>query len=109
MSSQQGHEILLQTRLKLSILRAMLGEVTSNLRSVGFKIDGNEVKIYSYYDGIINDDTEEDVSCMESEVISDFWQSHSITWKCIGTNSKECLQDVMKKDSIEHLVYLRKE
>lgn len=74
--SRQGHrsnevmnqkDINLANRLKLSAQRALLGTITPNIRAVFAELMENNVQIYFYYDGIIQDDDE-----IALEVIADF-------------------------------------
>jgi hypothetical protein len=109
MSSQPVPNIAFPAHVKLSVLRAMLGEVTPNLRAVGFKVEDKTVKIFSYYDGPIDEDDKENVSCMETEVMSDFWPDYQIIWRCARRDYPERMADIAKGEGIEHFVYVRKE
>lgn len=51
-------DINLANRLKLSAQRALLGAITPNIRAVFAELMENDVQIYFYYDGIIQDDDE---------------------------------------------------
>jgi hypothetical protein len=57
---------------RLSIQRALLGEVSEELRAVVLSVKGNVVDINFYFDGSINEMDAESVSCVEAEVIADF-------------------------------------
>ncbi|WP_374448473.1 hypothetical protein [Providencia sp.] len=60
-------DINLANRLKLSAQRALLGAITPNIIAVFAELMENDVQIYFYYDGIIQDDDE-----IALEVIADF-------------------------------------
>lgn len=65
--------------LRLSIQRALLGEITPNIRSVIVNIvEKNKIKLFFFMDGEVTEDTEEEISCIETEVIADFEQSYTI-------------------------------
>lgn len=89
---------------KLSMQRALLGNVTSNIRAIIAELKLNDIQLFFYYDGKIQEDDEETASEIGTEVIADF--------------SEECNLDVNLSridypQPINHAnglcVYLRKE
>ncbi len=58
--------------LRLSIQRALLGAVTSNLRMVTAEGDDEEIRLYFYYHGEISEEVNELAEVAATEVISDF-------------------------------------
>jgi len=60
---------------KLSIQRALLGNVTSNMRAIIAVLSENDVSLFFYYDGEINEGDEEIVSEIEAELVADFNES----------------------------------
>ncbi|RTY52565.1 hypothetical protein EKL29_22720 [Pantoea sp. YU22] len=57
---------------KLSIQRALLGNVTNNMRAIMAELSENYIKLFFYYDGEVHEDDEEIVSEIEAEVMADF-------------------------------------
>ncbi|HCA58547.1 MAG TPA: hypothetical protein DEP46_11240 [Blastocatellia bacterium] len=58
--------------LKLSLHRALLGEVTENLIAVTARIDGLKILIRAYYDYQATESEAERISLVATEVIADF-------------------------------------
>jgi hypothetical protein len=59
-------------KIVLSVQRALLGEVTPNLRGVAADWNGTEIRVVCYYHGLISDDDREEMSCVHTEVATDF-------------------------------------
>ncbi|MDU6434742.1 MAG: polymorphic toxin type 50 domain-containing protein, partial [Pantoea sp.] len=57
---------------KLSIQRALLSNVTNNMRAIMAELSENYIKLFFYYDGEVHEDDEEIVSEIEAEVMADF-------------------------------------
>ncbi len=87
MSPRQNLNII--SSVQLSIMTALFGEITPNLRAVILNVIGNSIKIISYYDGIIDENLREDVSCMETEVMADFSEEYEIEWKAVRLDFPE--------------------
>ncbi len=64
---------------RLSIQRAMLGEVTSELRVAAFSVSGLSLDVRFYYDGEISEKDIESVSCVETEILADYPPEHTVT------------------------------
>ena len=62
----------LNNYFKLSIQRALLGNVTSNMRAIMAEVSENDIRLFFYYDGEVHENDEEIVSEIETEVIADF-------------------------------------
>lgn len=59
--------------VRLSVMRALWGEVFSQTRAVLCRQDAqNAFTIEFYVDGALNDELLESASCVESEVLADF-------------------------------------
>lgn len=58
--------------LKLSIQRALLGEITPNIRCVIVNIISKKIELFFFIDGKVTEDDEENISGIETEVIADF-------------------------------------
>ena len=55
----------------LSAQHALLGVVTSNLRSVSGSVDGNIVRIRYLIDGEVDEATREELACASTRIIAD--------------------------------------
>jgi len=94
----------LEVYLKLSLQRALLGNVTSNIRGVVALLDDNQIYLTFYYDGEISESDEEIASEIETEVIADFDDKYTIDTQVKRFDSPQRI----KLDK-GFLVYLRKE
>ncbi|MEX0424584.1 hypothetical protein KDV38_12730 [Providencia rettgeri] len=65
-------DINLANRLKLSAQRALLGAITPNIRTIFVELIDDDIQIYFYYDGVVQEDDEENASIVSSEIIADF-------------------------------------
>ncbi len=61
-----------QASLILSASRALWGEVSSAVRAVFIREEGNEVQLTFIMDGPISDEDYESISCAGSELSADF-------------------------------------
>ena len=64
--------------LRLSVQRALLGEVTANLIAVTAGIKGTKISIRSYFNADATAADLESMSCVGTEVIADFPDSYEI-------------------------------
>lgn len=78
---------------RLSIQRALLGEVSPQLRAVVFSIAEQELKIRFYFDGLISDINTESASCVETEVLADYEAEDTVVVQCIRLDSPESIDD----------------
>jgi len=78
---------------KLSVQRALLGRVTSNLRAVVFTIAVKDVQIRFYYDGIVGNFESETTSEAETEVMADYDCDWSIGATCLRMDAPELIND----------------
>lgn len=69
----------------LSVIRALLGAVTPNLRAVTLKIDQKElvVKVCFFYHGAISDEDFDTAHAALTEIISDFPDNYDLDDKVI--------------------------
>jgi len=72
-----------RTEVLLSLQRALLGEVTANLRAVTVRYDDNSIHFEAYFDGAPNDEEREGMSLVETEVMADFPSTHEVTHEVI--------------------------
>ncbi|MEE9336266.1 MAG: hypothetical protein V3U65_19425 [Granulosicoccaceae bacterium] len=68
---------------RLSIQRALLGEVLPHLRAVVFSIEAKAVDVRFYFDGVVGEDAEESASCVETEILADYDPEDTVTIHCI--------------------------
>jgi hypothetical protein len=87
----------------LSLQRALLGEVTPNLRAVTVNYDDTSIHFEAFFDGAISDDEREGMSLVETEVLADFPAVHKVTHEVIRMDAPA----MIPKDRI--WVYFRKE
>ena len=59
-------------KIVLSVQRALLGSITPNLRGVAVDWNDNEIRVFCYYHGAISEDDREEMSCVHTEVATDF-------------------------------------
>jgi hypothetical protein len=78
---------------KLSIQRALLGEVSPQLRAVVFSIEAQSVNIRFYFDGEISEEDKESVSCIETEILADYDPEDVVTANSIRIDSPDPIND----------------
>jgi len=88
----------LRVRLLLSLQRAMLGEVTPNIRAVTCRI------LRWIIDGPVSEKLRDDLSVIGTEVVSDF-SSHRISEEFVRRDAPADIKTLYLDD----LAYLRKE
>lgn len=94
----------LNNYFKLSIQRALLGNVTTNMRAITAGLNEFDISLFFYYDGEINENDEETASEIETEVMADFDDHYNIDVNLIRLDYPEPI-----KNSSEFCIYLRKE
>ncbi len=90
-------------KARLSLQRALLGEVSSNLRAVVFSITGLIITVRFYFDGPVSQEDEESASYVETEVLADYEPEYTVTAQCIRSDFPSSIND----DGL--WVYLRRE
>lgn len=56
----------------LSIVRALLGAVTSEIRRVGFVLNGRKIQVFCIHDGAPSESLSEEMNDVEAEILGDF-------------------------------------
>lgn len=80
--------------LKLSIQRALLGEVTDRLVSITCGIKDSVVMLSAYFTGPVKEEDIERVGFIAAEVIADFPEPYMIEESCVSLrDSKEEMLD----------------
>ena len=90
MNSQEQNLII---DVRLSIQRALLGEIASELRVVAFSIKNKVLEFRYYFDGEISEENLESVSCIETEVLADFDDNLDLTSLCLRRDAPESIDD----------------
>lgn len=83
----------INTLTRLSIQRALLGEVSVLLRAVVFSIKDKNIDIRFYLDGLLNEKDKESVSCVETEIIADYEEDYAIAVSCIRLDFPQPIND----------------
>jgi hypothetical protein len=78
---------------RLSIQRALLGEVSAQLRAVVFSIVNRNLNVRFYFDGMISKVDEESASCVETEILADYEPDELVTVCCIRLDAPEPIMD----------------
>ncbi|HKP24275.1 MAG TPA: hypothetical protein VJV39_10440 [Dongiaceae bacterium] len=94
----------LRIRLLLSIQRALLGEVTPNIRAVTSQIDKQTILLRWIIDGEISDDFRLDLHAVGAEVVADF-ATHRIAEEFIRCDASHAMDELYLDD----VAYARKE
>jgi hypothetical protein len=63
----------------LAMQQALLGEVTPNLRAVTVAYDESDIHFCCFYDGVASETDRENMSCVETELIAHFPESHTVS------------------------------
>jgi len=79
--------------VRLSIQRALLGEVSGTLRAVIFSVSGLLLNIRFYFDGEIDDDDFESASCVETEVLADYEDDWTVVVECLRLDAPKPILD----------------
>lgn len=78
---------------RLSIQRALLGEVSERLRVVAFSVSENNLEIRFYFDGVIDGDDLESASCVETEVLADYEEGFMVIARCSRVDMPNPIED----------------
>ncbi len=76
----------------LALQRALLGQITENMRAVMVSLGDKEIKFRVVFSGTPSSNDEERVSEIETEVIADFFEDISVTGTAEASNPGERLQ-----------------
>jgi hypothetical protein len=63
----------------VAVQQALLGEVSTRLRAVTVSCDDKRIHLDCYYDGAISDEDRGAMSCVETELMAVFPETHSVT------------------------------
>ncbi|WP_333501113.1 hypothetical protein [Kluyvera genomosp. 2] len=94
----------LNSYLRLSVQRTLLGNLAPNIRAVVAKISGKNIGLLFYFEGQVGDDDEELVSVIETEVIADFDENFIVDTTIQRLDYPQPINNINGL-----LVYLRKE
>lgn len=69
----EDYLIQLRTKVLLSLQRALLGQITRNMRAISVEWSTEKIMIWVYYDGTIDEDVVDDFdSNVVTQVVADF-------------------------------------
>ncbi len=68
---------------RLSIQRALLGEITPELRAIVFSVDTQILDVRFYFNGPLTEEVRESVSCVETEILADYDPEVMVSVHCI--------------------------
>jgi len=94
----------LNSYVRLSLQRALLGNITSNIRAVAIELRIKNISLFFYFDGELDDEDKELVSVVETEVIADFDEDFAIEAIAVRLDYPQPIQNTNG-----FLVFLRKE
>lgn len=94
----------LNNYVKLSVQRALLGNVTTNMRAIAVELNEFDISLLFYYDGKIKENDEETASEIETEVMADFYDYYNIDVNLIRLDYPKPI-----KNSSGFYIYLREE
>ncbi|MFI5334700.1 MAG: hypothetical protein ACHQT8_06010 [Chlamydiales bacterium] len=85
MNNQSNPEYMNDINVRLSLQRALLCEISPNLRLVAFDYDKlkKEIFLYFYFDKQITDENKSSVNSIAGEVTGDFDEKTQVVEKCI--------------------------
>lgn len=63
----------------VAVQQALLGEVGPRLRAIMVDYDDSSIELDAFYDGEVDEDDREAMSCVETELIAIFPETHNIT------------------------------
>jgi len=63
----------------VALQQALLGEISDKLRAVTVSYDEESIHFVCYFDGEIQEDDWESMSCVETELLAQFPDTHQIT------------------------------
>jgi|SRR5262245_23012506 len=94
----------LRVRLLLSVQRALLAEVTPNIRAVTAAIDVDTIVLRWIIDGEVSDRMKLDLGTVDAKIAADF-STHQIAEEFIRCDSSHAMEEYLLDD----LAYRRKE
>ena len=62
----------LRIKALLSAQRALIGEVTTNMRAAALKVEDSSIELRIFFDSEISEEDEENVRVIETEIMADF-------------------------------------
>lgn len=79
--------------LRLSLQRALMGEISPAFRAVAFSASDGAVDVRCYFDGPIAQEDRISVSCMRTEVLADFESELEVSARCIRMDFPDPISD----------------
>jgi hypothetical protein len=72
---------ILSAKIKLSFQRALLGEITPNIRGITCGWNDSMITYKCYFHGEISEENQESMDCVATEVVADF-PDYMIDFQC---------------------------
>jgi hypothetical protein len=94
---------LVNTNIRLSAQRALLGAIPSSLRAVSIEVSNQVISIRNIFDNSCTESDKELMSASVAEIASDFPDAHKIEEELLVIPEHQPMQH------LEHLVFLRYE
>jgi hypothetical protein len=90
--------VMVNTEIRLSALRALLGNVPSSLRSFSAEVSGNVVRLRSIFDDTATEEHIELLSIVGAEIIADYPAEYALEedfWKLSSSAQMEHLSELI--------------
>jgi hypothetical protein len=78
---------------RLSIQRALLGEISEKLWAVTFSVSESFMEIRFYLNGDIDDDDVESASRVEADVLADYEDGYAVSARCFRLDASRAIVD----------------
>ncbi|WP_152544742.1 hypothetical protein [Deinococcus phoenicis] len=70
--------VLQRENVTLSVVRALLGAITPEIRRVGFVLDGKGIQVFCIHEGAPSESLREEMNDVEGQVMGDFADDVSV-------------------------------
>ena len=103
-------QVEMSIRLRLSAQRALIGQVTPNIRQIYIRYRPGYIELLAVIDGEVSEDDRQRMEEVTSEIVSDFPDIDLIIANCIRIDTPaRALQDRSADDEVFACVYARAE
>ena len=91
----------------LSVVRALLGAITPEIRRVGFVLDGRRIQVLCIHDGAPSERLSEEMNDVEAEILGDFAADVSVEVQLVRLDAPTNIDANIEGAAV--WVYARKE
>jgi hypothetical protein len=103
-------QVEMSVRLRLSAQRALIGQVTPNIRQIFIRYRPGYIELLAVIDGEVSEDDRQRMEEVTSEIVSDFPDIDLIVANCIRIDrTARAMQDRAPDDEVFACVYARAE